>query len=499
MRRTGSLLPDPGTWRPSGSAPGGRSRERGAALLVVMVAVAVLTALAVDLAYDTRVSLRIAANARDELRATYLAKSGVALQRLVLSFQQDVDAAVQLPGAAGQAAALPRPQVWRIVPVGSALAASLFGEQAHAAARPPAPPTSPAGATGPPTTRPAPPGAKSGPERGQQTAAPGPPPDGFEAVVDDEGRKVNVQLDAFVSNPILAAQVQAFWQLVCDPRWDALFDQEDENGLRVSRQDLIVYLRDWVDELDQGSALVASFPATCVMLLAAQKPFEQGFQDENFPYDRGEDRYRTKNARMDSLAELYLVAGVTDAFMAAFGDALTVYLPRDAKRNVNETDRMRLLDLARIVASPPSQPALYDPEFADRLQKVVMERTYGGMLSLTPADFGQIVAALGVNVNQNMLSPTSTANPFTDRSTVFRIRSAARVGDVTKVLDGVFRFGQAQSGQATSTAGQPAATPGRGATSPGQGATTALGQAAAAALGLSGTTSLGQLVHWRED
>jgi general secretion pathway protein K len=501
MGRTGSLHAS-GTRRPARAAPGGRSGERGAALLVVMVAVAVLTALAVDLAYDTRVSLRIAGNARDELRATYLAKSGVALQRLVLSFQQDVDAAIQLPAAAGQAPAMPRPQVWRIVPVGSALAASLFGEQASgaapAAARP-RPTAAPARATAPAGASPSIAGAGGGPEQGPQSRPAGPPPDGFEAVVDDEGRKVNVQLDALGTNPILAAQVQAFWQLVCDPRWDALFDQEDEKGLRVSRQDLLVYLRDWVDDLDQGSALVASFPATCVMLLATQNAFEQGFQDENFPYDRGEDRYRTKNARMDSLAELYLVAGVTDAFMAAFGDALTVYLPRDAKRNVNETDRMRLLDLARIVASPPSQPALYDPEFADRLQKVVLERTYGGMLSLTPVDFVQIVAALGVKVNQDMLSPTSTQNPFTDRSTVFRIRSAARVGDVTKVLDGVFRFGQAQSGQATSTAGQPGAATGRGASSAGQGAAAALGQAAAAALGRGAPTSLGQLVHWRED
>ena len=45
-------------------------RERGAALVVAMVALALLSALAVDLAYESRVRLQIAANGRDELRAS---------------------------------------------------------------------------------------------------------------------------------------------------------------------------------------------------------------------------------------------------------------------------------------------------------------------------------------------------------------------------------------------------------------------------------------------
>lgn len=407
-----------------------RTGERGAALLVVMVAVAVLTALAVDLAYDTRVSLRIAANARDELRATYLARSGVALSRLVLSFQQEVDDAIPKPP--GQAVSIPRPQLWRLVPVGSELAAGLFG-----AGAPPASPAHPAAGAAP-----------------EGTAAAGPPPDGFEAVVDDEGRKVNVNLEALGTTVLLRSQVQALYQLVCDPRWDALFDREDENGLRVSRQDLLVYLRDWVDTDPQGSTLAASFaPGGCVMV-TPQNPFEAGFADENFPYDRGEDRYRAKNARMDSLAELHLVAGVTDAFMAAFGDAITVYLPRDAKRNVNETDRARLLELAKIVADPPSQPALYDPEFAERLHKAVVERTFGGMLSISPSDFGQLVQLSGVTVNANQLTEASPQNPFTDRSSVFRIRSAGRSGDVTKTLEAVVRFEKPMPGQVVTTPGR---------------------------------------------
>ncbi len=327
--------------------------------------------------------------------------------------------------------------IWQLIPVNSGLLGALFGEGAEAPARAKAPPAeeAPAG------------------ERKVATAAFGDFDGAFDAQISDEGQKINVQLDRLQTGGRIGPQVDAILRMVCDGRWDALFDREDENGLRVSRQDLLVYLRDWVDDDERGSALAATFPAPCVMV-SPPNPFESGFQDENFPYDRGEDRYRAKNARMDSLAELYMVAGVTDAFMAAFGDAMTVYLPRDAKRNVNETDRSRLLDLARIVADPPTQPILYDPEFADRLQKLVVERTFGGMLSMTPSDFGQLVAALGVKVNMNQLSEASPQNPFTDRSSVFRIQATGRAGDVTKLLVAVVRFDKVLPGQVVTTPGQ---------------------------------------------
>lgn len=403
---------------------GARPSERGAALLVVMVAVAVLTALAVELAYDTRVSIRIAANARDDLKASYAARGGVALSRLVLNFQQEIDKTLAKPpsAAAGQVS-MPRPQLWRLVPVGSALAGGLFGG---------------AGLAAPPSDGPG-----------------GPPADGFEAAIDDEGRKLNVQLDSLPTSGLLAAQVQAIYQLICDPRWDALFDRDDANGVRVSRQDLLVHLVDWVDEKEEGAALAASFPPGSCVMLTPQNPFERGYQDENHPYDRGQDRYRAKNARMDSLAELYMVAGIGDAFMAAFGDAITVHLPRNAQRNVNETDPQGLLLNAKIIADPPSQPALLDPEFGARLHTLVMEATFGGMLSMTPAQFGQLVQAAGVTVNANQLGPTSTTNPFTDRSSWFRVRSVGRAGDVTKTLDVVVWFDD------KATPGVPVTTPGR--------------------------------------
>jgi general secretion pathway protein K len=385
-----------------------------------MVSVAVLTALAVDLAYESRVSLRIAANARDELRASYQARSGVALSRLVLSFQQQVDEA--MPAVAGQM--IPRLVVWRMIPVGSGLASSLFG-----------------GPGGPPAAAP------------EQSVAAS-PNGSFEAAIDDEGRKANAQLEGFLQTGRLAPQVQSLYQLVCDPRWDPIFEGEDASGQRTSREDLLVRLRDWVDEDDRTSELVATAAATSCGLKVEAVPFREAFGDENAPYDRGEDRYRAKNARMDSLDELYLVAGVGDAFMTAFGDGLTVYLPRDAHRNINETEQRRLVELAQLIATPAAQPGLFDPEFGKRLQKLVLERTFGGLLSMTPAVFGQLVQEAGVLVDTNLIADTNPNNPFTDRSTTFRIRSAGVAGDVTSRIDAVVRLEKAQAGEAVDAPGR---------------------------------------------
>ena len=52
-------------------------RERGVALLIVLLVTALLIALIFEFAYGTRVSLRAAVNYRDSRRAYYLARSGV--------------------------------------------------------------------------------------------------------------------------------------------------------------------------------------------------------------------------------------------------------------------------------------------------------------------------------------------------------------------------------------------------------------------------------------
>lgn len=420
-------------------------RPRGAALLVVMVAVALVTAVAVELAYQARVSLQIAGNARDELKAQALARGSVALGRLVLHFQAKLDetagktqALVGTLTPAAQAAAppIPRPQLWKLVPVDSLLVANLFGGGATTE-RPPAGAAAadrPAGQAGRPLAG----------EGGAPGAAPGGPDGHFQAVIEDEDRKVNVQFDE--TEKWSSARLAAFLALVGDRRWDFLFDREDAAGQRTTRTDLAVHLRDWEDP-DQVQSVVTGLP---------NKPFEDGFGDENFVYDRAADRYKAKNARFDSLDELFMVTGVSDAFMAAFGDRLTVYVGRNVGTNVNASDPDELLRNAQIMADPPLQPILSDPTFAERLQKAVRELNMGGFVALSPFQFAQLLETMGLSVDAACAQPVDRDKKcgFTDRSQVFTVRGVATVGNVEKAVEAVVTFESTQARNDTSQLGR---------------------------------------------
>src|SRR5258705_2343461 len=65
--------------------------HRGVALILVLTTLAILTAVGVDFSYQSRVSLKLAENLRDETRAYYMARSAVNLSRLLLHFQKQVD------------------------------------------------------------------------------------------------------------------------------------------------------------------------------------------------------------------------------------------------------------------------------------------------------------------------------------------------------------------------------------------------------------------------
>jgi general secretion pathway protein K len=77
--------------------------SRGVALILVLTTIAILTSIGVDFSYQSRVSLRLAENLRDDTRAYYLARSAVNLSRLLLHFQKQVDQlGGQLTGALTQ-------------------------------------------------------------------------------------------------------------------------------------------------------------------------------------------------------------------------------------------------------------------------------------------------------------------------------------------------------------------------------------------------------------
>jgi general secretion pathway protein K len=253
---------------------------------------------------------------------------------------------------------------------------------------------------------------------------------------------------------VAAPQLQRFLLAVRDPRYDVLFDHEDANGNRFTRRDVAVALKDWVDE-DSTTSAIGVNPAS---------PFENGFGDENQYYDRGDDRYRAKNARFDSLVELYMVAGVGDAFMAAFGDQLTVYPDVNAQTNINTSDPNQMLVNALLMSDPPGvpQPPLLDPAFPQKIDLALRLARPIPFMTITVQQFATVLQALGVKVQPIFLQGqnTDTRSAFGNRSSTFTIRATGRAGEVEKTIEAVVTTDDRAGGLAT---------------------------------------DLGRLIHWRED
>jgi len=67
----------------------GRQKNRGMALLLVLVVVALMTALLTDLSFSTMVDMRLTETFRDSTRAYYLAKGGINAGRMILQADEN--------------------------------------------------------------------------------------------------------------------------------------------------------------------------------------------------------------------------------------------------------------------------------------------------------------------------------------------------------------------------------------------------------------------------
>jgi general secretion pathway protein K len=417
-------------------------QNRGVALILVLVTIAILTSIGVDFSYGSRVSLKLAENLRDETRAEYLARSAINLSRLLLHFQKQVDqmggqvgallgaTAGRTPapapgGLAGQQRAAPAAnnlgiRLWQILPIDSnAFSALLSGNiagldaaKADAAAALPAPAREP----------------------GRATHSFGAFEGGFHARIADENSRINVQALDGVGN----APVAVFTQLramMADPKYDFIFDEEDANRDRVRRDDVILAMKDWIDIDETATAIDPGSP---------QRPLTNGFSDENAAYSRYEPRYQAKNGRFDSLEELYMVRGVNDRYMAAFGDRLTVWPDINSKLNINTDDPQQMLTNI-LIAAAPNYPALRDPRLLQTILQEIQLKKMFSFFGMSAQDFVAILQANGIPLRPEIDSRQggNPTNLFGSTSDTFRITATGRVGRIEKQLTAVVRYDDA--------------------------------------------------------
>lgn len=417
--------------------------ERGVALMMVVISLAILSVVAIEFSYNSTVDLRIATNARDELRAHFLARSGIGLSRLLLRFQRQVDQ-IQLPNLSGLLSGLlptpgggaapsagpaaPQPsslslQLWRMAKVDCYMLQSMIPEPGKSRSSSPERSSKRSDFD------------DEFPDLAQQQAQRqfGGFEGCFNVELSDEEERINLaKLDApsLTASALLVQALSTFG----DKKYEFLYEKEDGNKIKTTATDIVVAIRDWIDEDQTQSQL---------NLTGVGDPFQKAFSDENYLYSRYSPRYEAKNARFDSLDELYLVHGINDRFMAAFKEKLTVYPDLNSRLNINTDDPIMMAVAVRSVADPlRPDPRLNDPIFMDTIIRLIRVARVMSVFGISISDFVNIVESTGVAVNQSIKNNPANQRYVGDKSTTYRIKSIGEAGDVTKSITAVVRLNE---------------------------------------------------------
>ncbi len=384
------------------------NRQAGVALVMVTVTVAILAAVVGEFGYNARVELESAANARDQLRAEYLARSGINLSRLLIKTQQSVidplNNQLKMDIQIGDFAP------FLMKAFGGADGAEALGDLL---------------------------GLSASSIKGLGVGKGG----SFDVVMATEDGKVNINCGGGLNaagggllpgaappppvgspppngplgalppatNPATALY-RMLASLMFSPRYNRLFDNPDADGQYATRDEVARAIIDWSD-IDETKF----------------DPLNSSGNSEDYHYDALRDSYKAHNNYFDTLEELQLVRGVGDDWWGSFGEMLTVYGGCKVNLNAVKPDHWPIVAAvlrASVAQKDLSNPALLDDVTMAALSQQIMAQAQmmgglsspdqlntatqkGGQLPL-PANGGPLAALLGANGGQ----PPDTSSLF---------------------------------------------------------------------------------------
>ena len=237
-----------------------QKNQRGMALIMVMIALIILTAMTSDFMEGNKVYLQTAVSHRDAVKAEYLARSGVNLSRLLLSVQSlpMFKKALNFP-------------FWQFADMilepftthqgDGSLAEEALGfslEDAEGLGLP----------------------------EGEE----------FTLNIVDEESKLNLNLGAHPTSPLRMLVFNSMLAMMEPEMYNSIFEGDDYRS-DVDREQVICEIFDWADPDEDACA---------------------GGLGEEAYYSMTEPKYERKNAPFDSLQELHFVHGIGDDFWSAF-------------------------------------------------------------------------------------------------------------------------------------------------------------------------------------
>ena len=328
-----------------------RKRQRGIALIAVMLAVAVTLVISNEFGTSTSTDMIAAANYRDQMRAHFLARSAQNLAELVIRIQQRLDNVKQLAG-----------QV-QITDYADQLMMPFCGTSEEVIAAVGLPPSIAKGL-----------GADVG------TCGTGP--------IKTEDDKINVNCANVPSGGLgsagpwstLKAELDALFYF---PSYDPIFNELDAEGWQRDRNMQVAAIVDYIDANTYHLRDIGT--------------------SESYGYEELKDKYYAKNTFIDTVGELKLVRGIDDRFWSLFGNAFTVYGGCQINlATVTDPQIIAAILYLAGAAKNPNQPTLLDPKKLFMLANLVAKARQFGETFTDPnfADFIAFVKNPGAAVQQ---------------------------------------------------------------------------------------------------
>lgn len=317
-----------------------RDRRSGIALVLAMTVIAILAVLLADLQEGTSTDYAVAASLRDNLRAEYMAKSGINLTRLLVANEPRIRQVVTPLYVMALGRQPPELPVWSFAD--ALLQPFCQYEEAQ---------TLDVGVDF---------GAAEGLGNNPGTCA-------IRAVAENGKINVNSPLSrkGDTAKREVALQIFAMTGGYQSPSpYDPLFSASGSSTEYVSRLDVISNLIDWWDTDSQRTVFD---PGAATVSMA-------GGEDD--PRAGQSDNYHVKNAPFDSVEEIRLVRGVSDDFWATFveptpNDIISRKVTVYGSGSVNPNEAPPEVLLARLCSIAQDQSLCIDPLEAAKFVQLV--------------------------------------------------------------------------------------------------------------------------------
>ena len=375
---------------------------------MVLVTMAVLTAVVAEFVYQTRVEVQMAANVRDRVKAYYLARSAINVARFIVYLQGQLDSMMgNLPQQLKQVVGGGTIKLYQIFPIESDLAKALTtGEIGETFGMK---------------------GLNLGDKRGFGEF------DGsFHASIEDEQSKINI--NALDSIPNIAGPAAAqILTLLGNKKYAPMFENADADGQYNTPADIVLAMHDWIDadttidKLDPEALLRAPLSQQIGTFFAT------GVSSEDSRYDTLKDPYKNKNLPFESVDELHLIRGVTDDFMQEFGDKFTV--SSDASKLINLSSVNDPLTMLALLCSQPENVVLCsEQKLPTLLENLALFFEYRNLMQATlimvPDKQGMqsFFAAQGTILSKDFLDRTAS---FSD---TYSVQAQGEVGETTVTI-----------------------------------------------------------------